>query len=250
MKLARRARERAYNMMHGIPNTETPYSIETYRTLRVLRHWSQDDVILDVGANDGRTIIRWRRHLPQTRIVAFEPVGRTFATLKSRTADLDGITYHQLALGTARERRDIFLDESAALHSFYADRVGSGGSETVEVETLDAVMEREGITHAALLKIDAEGHDLEVLKGAGARLGASSFALIQVEAGFSAPGLAMPSLAEFQDYLAPFGYHLRTITNQCTMPLGRLPGTPMAGDPDTRILTYCDAIFVPATHGR
>lgn len=56
-----------------------PYAAQTFEQLARLRRWSREDVILDVGANDGRTILRWRRHLPApARVIAFEPVRETY----------------------------------------------------------------------------------------------------------------------------------------------------------------------------
>lgn len=228
------------------PQPETPYDIGTYRNLAALREWQPSDLIFDVGANDGRTILRWRRHLPSTRIFAFEPVKSTFDTLAERTAALPDVRLFHCALGAVPERRTIYLDEMSALNSFYAERTGSGRSEEVEVDTLDAVLAREGVDRVQLLKIDAEGHDLEVLKGATAALADRRFDIIQVEAGFGVPGLPAPSLCKFQQLLEPHGYHLHAITNPCSSKLSKLTGATTADGRDPALLVYCDAIFVAA----
>jgi FkbM family methyltransferase len=218
------------------------YDIGTYRTLAGMRKWKADDLIFDVGANDGRTILRWRRHLPATRIYAFEPVESTFATLTERTASLSHVKLFKLALGASPERRNIYLHErGSAMNSFYADRTNTDATEEVQVDTLDAILDREKVGRIQLLKIDAEGHDLEVLKGATNALRDARFEFIQVEAGFDIPGKTDANLWDFNALLRPFGYYLYAITNQCrtTIPtsakdLGRVRG----------MLSYCDAIFV------
>lgn len=222
------------------------YDVGTYTTLARMRDWRRDDVIVDVGANDGRTILRWRRHLPHTRIVAFEPVGATFAELTERTGGLADVTRHKCALGAAPGTQAIYLDQISALNSFYADRVSSGRSEDVPVETLDRVLVNEGVERVHLLKIDAEGHDLEVLKGATGLLRAGRIDIIEVEAGFSVPGFPMPSLSDFIQYLMPFGYFPYAITNQCRSRLGKfVPSALEASNP--AVLVYCDALFVKGT---
>ncbi len=92
-----------------------------------------------------------------------------------------------------------------------------------------------------------EGHDLEVLRGAEQTLRGARVSVIDVEAGFSAPGKKQPSLQEFQTYLREFDYYLYGIYNQCR---GRRlsPDRRRAnGEPSSpEILVYCDALFVSA----
>jgi len=114
----------------------------------------------------------------------------------------------------------------------------------VDVETLDAVLEREDVDNAQLLKIDAEGFDLEVLRGASAALAEQRFDIIQIEAGFCAPGPAMTSLAEIQSLLAGHRYFLHLITNQCHARLNKLEGGESGTEANPEVLVYCDAIFV------
>lgn len=231
---------------HRIEKTESSYDIGTFRTLAAMRKWQPEDVIFDVGANDGRTILRWRRHLPVTRIFAFEPVRSTFDTLVERTADLPDVRLFRCALGAAQERRQIFLNNLSALNSFYSDWTSSGSAEEVEVDTLDAVIAREGVRSVELLKIDAEGHDLEVLKGAANTLSDRRIGIIQVEAGFDTPGKSAPSLCQFQDFLSGYGYFLHAVTNQCRATLSARTGSPAPDGSDPSLLVYCDAIFVAA----
>lgn len=220
------------------------YALDTYLALADIRDWSKNDLIFDVGANDGRTIMRWRRHLGATRVYAFEPVGSTYRTLAKRTGDIPQVKLFQLGLGEKAERRKIYLHEASALNSFYADRVSADTTEEVEVETLDTIVEREKVGTIQLLKIDAEGHDLDVLKGATRSLEQGKFEIIQVEAGFEVPGKSEASLSDFTKFLRPFGYFLHAITNQSKV---RVPEyarrTPVAhGEP--WMLGYGDAIFI------
>jgi FkbM family methyltransferase len=55
-------------------------------------------------------------------------------------------------------------------------------TETVRLETLDDYCDRSKITHINLLKIDTEGHDLDVLAGSDALLSRHAIDLIRVEA--------------------------------------------------------------------
>lgn len=233
--------------LNGRPAGDGKYDAGTYETLARMHDWKQDDLIVDVGANDGRTILRWRRHLPQTRIIAFEPVAATFAELTEQTKSLADVTRHHCALGASPGTQTIYLDEISALNSFYPDRVSGGRSEDVRVDTLDRVLAAEGVERVQLLKIDAEGHDLEVLKGATGLLAAGKIEIIEVEAGFAVPGYPMPSLSDFAQYLMPFGYYPYAITNQCRARLGKYLPDAAAGRANPEVLVYCDALFVKGT---
>ncbi|MBI1401941.1 MAG: FkbM family methyltransferase [Porphyrobacter sp.] len=222
------------------------YSLDTYAALAALRRWRPQDLIIDVGANDGRSIRRWRRHIGKTRVLAFEPVAGTFAALLASVGMSGEVQCMRMALGEREEQLEIHLDDHSALNSFYRERTSSGRSEMVEVRTLDGVIEREGITSVQLLKIDAEGHDLQVLAGARKALEAGLFEIIQVEAGFGQHGLHDARLRDFIDVLHPAGYHLYAVTNQCRA----LPRDATACDCGAAVeretLSYCDALFVRA----
>ena len=220
------------------------YAIDTYLALADIRSWSKDDLIFDVGANDGRTIMRWQRHLGTTQVYAFEPVESTFQTLARRTEDMPQVKLFQLGLGETAERRKIYLDEVSALNSFYSDRINTGTTEEVEVETLDAIVEQEKVVSVQLLKIDAEGHDLDVLKGATRSLEQGKFEIIQVEAGFDVPGKSEASLSDFVEFLRPFDYFLHVITNQCKVRVPKHARRTASGDGEPWMLAYGDAIFI------
>ncbi len=123
-----------------------------YETLRGLRPWSSQDVVFDVGANDGRTILRLERHLPSPRIFAFEPVSTTFRTLTERTAHLENVRPFQLALGAESGQRDMYLNERAALNSLYPEWGAWDRTEAVEMTTVDRFVAQQDLEHVHLLK--------------------------------------------------------------------------------------------------
>ena len=216
-----------------------------YPELRRLRSWSSDDVVFDVGANDGRSILRLQQHLPPHRTFAFEPVSSTFQTLVQQTKHLDAVRCFQLALGAKTGHETMYLSELAVMNSFSSEWSEPVGTETVEVATVDQVMAEQGVEFIDFLKIDTEGHDLEVLKGAEAALADSRIAIIQAEIRFDKPGL---DLEAFRRYLTPMGYHLHGVYTQArsrARPPAAWPAEKAAGF-KSRVLAYCDAVFIPA----
>lgn len=223
---------------------EVDYDLALYGALSRLHRWSSDDVIFDVGANDARTIHRLQRHLPSPRIVAFEPVAETFEVLKRETAAYPNVECVQLAMGNEQGRRQIYINENAAVNSLYEGWGSGAARETIDITTLDGYLSEQLVEHIHLLKVDTEGHDLEVLKGARQTLTEGRVDIIMAEAGFSAPGRLQPALGDFQTYLKPLGYYLYGIYNQCRMTLSRRLGQVDQPDTTAEILIYCDALFV------
>lgn len=249
--LARRAKRMAEEAL-GIHISRTPppaINKHADHAIRQLRRWSGDDVVFDVGANDGRTVLRIQEQLSGPRIFAFEPVTATYKTLVARTAHLPNVRTFPLALGAAPGRQPIYLSEIDSMNSFspaWSD--GTRGTETVEVSTVDDVMLAQGIDFIHFLKVDTEGHELEVLKGADRALEGARIAILQLEVGVGQIAKEFLTLEQARQYLAPRGYLLRGIFNQC---LTRA-GAPAAWPPRevdgyrTEVLAYCDALFIRA----
>lgn len=225
----------------GMKLCRVPLSKHAYEDIAAMRRWSAEDVIFDVGANDGRSIDRIRRHMPSPAIYAFEPVAATFQTLTEHTRQMSNVQRFQLALAAEPGEATIYLHETSSLNSFDPDWESPVGSEVVKVSTVDVVMAELGLSHVHFLKIDTEGLELEVLRGASQALESRSVGIIQLETGFDRRVRASATLDEFQQVLAPYGYYLTGIYNQCHSRLGG--ETPHPRSIETGVLNYCDAVF-------
>lgn len=216
----------------------TPYDAQTFETLARMRTWTPADVILDIGANDGRSAKRFTRYLGAPQILSCEPVSSIYPTLCERTASLDNVTCYQQGFGAEPGQAEIYVNSIAAMSSLYRQWGETDTAETIDITTVDAFVERHDIETIQLLKIDVEGHDLEVLKGAGQTLREGRVELIMVEAGVNAPGRTAPAVHDFQKLLQPLGYQLYGLYNQAREHFEG--GLTDAGP----ILAYCDALFV------
>lgn len=214
-----------------------------------LRRWASSDVVFDVGANDGRTILRIRDLLNHPRIHAFEPVAATFQTLVSRTAGMPGVVPHHLALGSRSGRTQIYVSHIPAMSSLSPDWTSPAAVEEVELSTIDAVMAAQGLERIHFLKIDTEGSELDVLEGAEGALRDGRVSMVQLEVGFDQmQSRRFVPLEEARQYLAARGYVLYGIYNQCRTK-GQVPASWPAAERaafDARVLVYCDALFIRA----
>jgi FkbM family methyltransferase len=135
------------------------------------------DFVVDVGANVGQYALEARENGYTGPIVSFEPVSACYAALERTAANDPAWTCRRLALGSEPGRATIGVSANdGKSSSFLAQReleistvatMRYVGEEQVEVTTLDALSrEVAGDARRALLKLDVQGFELEVLKGA------------------------------------------------------------------------------------
>lgn len=146
--------------------------------LRFVRRWfPEGGVAIDVGANYGCfTLSLAKRGGPSGRVIAFEPAAAT-AELLERSVAANGFGQVQVVrsavadrVGTAwlRHRR------SSELHELGERSDGDSGGETVPITSLDGRWASEGLKRLDFVKIDAEGSEVAVLRGASRLLEATS----------------------------------------------------------------------------
>jgi FkbM family methyltransferase len=127
---------------------------------------------IDVGANVGIYSAYFRRQAPRAWIYAFEPNPEAMQLLRHATRNLDRVVCLEVALGD-EERvaafvvpRDAFGNHITGLG--HVARNHAGADFEVPMRTLDSVVAQGIVTVAApvLLKIDVEGSEYGVLRGA------------------------------------------------------------------------------------
>ena len=130
----------------------------------------EGSVALDVGANVGGHTVRLAQLVGSEGIViAFEPQRVTFQTLCANAAlnGLLNVHCYWAAVGAAPGRitlpaLDYARPDNFGAVSLEAGRPESGTGESVEVRTIDGF----GLSHCEFMKIDVEGMELDVLRGA------------------------------------------------------------------------------------
>lgn len=137
------------------------------------------DLVIDVGANTGQ-YGGGLRSFYGGDILSFEPVSTAYETLAARSAGDPRWKACRLALGPATEERTIHVARKTVFSSFlpaneYSHRKFAGISEKaaeerVSVRRLDEVLPEQvpgWRTRRIFLKMDTQGFDLEVFRGAG-----------------------------------------------------------------------------------
>jgi FkbM family methyltransferase len=174
--------------------------------------------VADVGANVGR----WSESMLAAAsragretdlwLHAFEPDSRAFARL---TEALHGTrtTLSRTALSDRQGTSPFHVVAPAAgTNSLYpVPDANQTAPEKVATTTLDSYAERSGVARFALVKIDAEGHDLAVLRGARALLAEHRIAVAQFEYNHRWV-LARFFLRDAFEFLLALGYRVGKLT--------------------------------------
>ncbi|MGA8841449.1 MAG: FkbM family methyltransferase [Candidatus Aquilonibacter sp.] len=164
---------------------ESPDALDTGERWLVQRVASYGDRFVDVGANVGDWLGMVRESLTGRPFaaLAFEPSVSAFEELQRRYGADSGIVLSNIALGSEAGSLAFFEEPDAGRGStLVAEFMRTRGTtRTVTVATLDAALRDAGWSRVDLLKIDAEGYDLQVMRGARESIASRSIGVIQFE---------------------------------------------------------------------
>ena len=172
-------------------------------------------VVLDVGANKGQTIDLIHRAFARPSIFSFEPNPELFSALVAKY-EARGVVVECFALGNREGSIGFHIAENSELSSVLAlhrtdESPFSKTNERrviVPITTLDTWVKNRGLRHVDLLKVDAQGFDLEVLRGASTLLGHRGVKTLLVEVNFISLYEDQCSFGEVERFLKVKGYGL------------------------------------------
>lgn len=146
------------------------YEADLVRSLgtRLMMSKTSTTVFVDVGAHIGKySVLAGLMLQDHGRILAIEPDPANFAQLEANLLLNRLVNVRPRNNGCWSEDgvRTLFRSPgNLGAHSFVAAR--GGGQIPVQVRTLDGLLHEEGMNEIDLIKLDVEGAELEVLRGA------------------------------------------------------------------------------------
>ena len=124
-------------------------------------------VLLDIGANIGIFSLLYSR-IPGALVFSFEPVSETCACLSDNIARNGIGCVETIRKGLSDTETTLHIgpkDETPKATRFSVHVKNDGRGEDAAFTTLDLFVARRGLNRLSFLKIDAQGHEMAVLRG-------------------------------------------------------------------------------------
>lgn len=122
--------------------------------------------ILDVGANIGNHTIYFSLLCDVEKVISFEPQKNVYDTLCRnirRNLKEGKVIAHQMGLGSIETKANLgeVDDKNIGMTKLDVNDTGE-----IRISTLDSVVEKEPVNSISVIKVDVEGMEMEVLRGA------------------------------------------------------------------------------------
>jgi FkbM family methyltransferase len=227
--------------------TERPSNPWTEIFQKIELNSSAPIYFIDVGANAGQTLELLEQactdlKISNVRACALEPFTESHGKLQNTIKELKLVKACSLKIALSDGDREI--EVSIAPNSQWNSIQNSSewkkqglGSEFIRCKAYDNITELDPQRDEILiLKIDTEGHELEVLKGAENALSNQIPFAVIIEAGFNPEDLQHGYFPELYDHLLGKGYRV--------VFLSEITSYRHSDWADSLSLAYCNAVFV------
>jgi len=187
--------------------------------------------VLDVGANSGQFAVDLRRAGFRGEIFSIEPGQEAFGNLQNRSKRDDRWQVFNFALGSTEGKLNLNISRNSGLSSSFLKMTNLHlenfpdskfiAEELVNVTTLQLLTEELNLSpQNMLLKMDVQGFESEVLKGAGNLL--SAIPVCYLEVSLSALYDGEFDLLEILNFLSDYGHEVIDLYRGVTSKTGEL----------------------------
>lgn len=171
----------------------------------------QGDTVLDVGANVGCHALLFSKLAgPQGRVIAFEPTTRAFQKLRrNRELNLEvctkNLVLEKMAIGDRSVKSQPVQFRSSWRLFGPIDQIEH---ELLDISTIDEYLEKHELTRVDFIKIDVDGYEYKVIKGALRTLQVHKPVLVMEFGHYTLEGVG-DRLEDLVDCLFSLGYAIR-----------------------------------------
>lgn len=215
MKLKRKIREFVRNFGIDVTKyTANTRGIDSYHDIFHIVN-REKPMIFDIGANTGQTINNFREIFKNCTINSFEPSPSTFEILKKNSSTMKNVEIWNLGIGSSISTLLLNENTGSDMSSFL--ELGQAGwgeiknKTEVSVTTIDQFCQEQNIEIIDVLKIDTQGYEHEVFKGAVNSMLENRIGLLYFEVTFIDMYKGLPSFSTLYDFAINHGFELIAI---------------------------------------
>ncbi len=179
--------------------------IEDHLFYKIKRHGFCPDSVIDVGAYQGEWTRKIKAIFPSSNVLMVDALAKE-RDLRKVQDDLPGVSFCIQLLGAKTGLEKTFY-ECETGSSYYKENSHAKKVETIRItKSLDDVLteERVSLGSSSLLKIDAQGAELDILEGAKTSL--PFFNFIYLEVPIVQYNIDAPDFEAYIRYLSKIGY--------------------------------------------
>lgn len=146
------------------------FSTEQKAIDRFISHLKKSDTVIDIGANIGYTTLLFSKACVNGKVFSVEPSKELFRAVEDHLK-LNHITNAKvLNIGLGEKEKTVRLykvsETNSGMNRVLEEQDIPFNSESIHIKTLDEVVREEKIAKVNAIKIDVEGYEFNILKGA------------------------------------------------------------------------------------
>ena len=155
-------------------------------------------LVIDVGANKGQTIERFRKLFLNKNIHSFEPIKHEYLNLKQKYSNKNNIVLNNFAMGELPGEKEFNINHYTGSSSFLNIKESNWlnfkskkfniepknflkNKEKIKIETLDNYCQKNNIKNIDIVKIDTQGYEDKVLEGCQQMIEGKNIKFIELE---------------------------------------------------------------------
>ena len=170
------------------------------------------DIFIDIGANSGYfSLIASQKVGGKGKIFSFEPSSREFIRLLTNINRNSSLNIYPLSIAASNEfgvANFFIASEHTGINSFHSSD-GADACQNVILMPLSMLLLNLNFDEISLIKIDVEGHELNVLKGLGEILALGIVLKVIVEINEAFQAISSGNAIEIYKLMHGFGFKAR-----------------------------------------
>lgn len=136
--------------------------------------------IVDIGAHVGSATRMFKSRYPAAHVIAFEPNPACFALLEQNLRGIADVQLIKAGLSDVNETVRLFSGRYSSMQASMLPNE-ENTAESVEVECMEAsaALASRGVEKASIIKLDAEGYEVRILKSLGRYVGSADLIYLE-----------------------------------------------------------------------